>query len=191
MKKIFIYLFIILFVFSIIITSDTLIKVGIVDLEYINSIYKEVTIGDIKIDHLKTEKKEYYVKTRDELSELKEEINELNKDDAKRDKLIEKYNSLAKEAKKQIDNYDDQIKDLNNNREEHRQNDIKYAIRKVSEINGYSIILNKNSNLLYYTDSVELTKLVEEYLWKMINRYCSDNNIDIEDYFPSTSENNE
>lgn len=180
-----------LIVFSINVMSDILVKVGVIDKEKIYEIYKTKPLVDIKMAFLTDSFNEKAIEYHKELNDLKNKMNSSDIEEYERENMKEQYDNLYNEARSLYEYTKRKLNDLKENREKYIEEDIKYAIRKVAEREGYSIILDIHSDfLIYYSETVDLTNLVLEYLQDYILKYCNENGIDIDKYVLGKEEDN-
>lgn len=184
-KKLYIYLFflIILFVFSVNIFGDILVKVGVIDRDMVYETYKKKPLIDIKTAYLTDSFNKQALEYKEQLDELNKKLNDPNISDSEKATIKEQYDNLYNEARSLYDYTKKKLEDFKTNREKYIQDDITYAIRKVAEREGYSIILDIHADyLIYYSETVDLTQLVLDYLQEYIIKYCNENNIDVDKY---------
>jgi Skp family chaperone for outer membrane proteins len=186
-KKMLFYLIFLSFILILpfnIIYSQVLIKVGVVDFKEVYNFYTKRTLVDIGIDYyndqIKLLEEEYNLK----MKEYETKLNNPNLTQDQKNAIINDKSSYIEKYQKRKQYFVDLINDLKVNKEKYINEHIYFCIRKVAEKEGYSIIIDKNSNsLLYFANYVDLTNNVIEYLKNYIEKNCKESKIDVNIYY--------
>lgn len=164
--------------------SNVLVKVGVVDLKEVYNFYLKRTLIDIGIDYysdqIKVLDEEYNLK----IKEFDNRLSNPNLTQEQKNAIISDKNAYIEKYQKRRQYFIDLINDLKNNREKYIDEHIYFCIKRVAEREGYSLILDKNSNsILYFANYVDLTNAVIEYLKSYIEKNCRDSKIDVNVYY--------
>ena len=164
MKKI-LFLIVILYSFSF---SVKLTRIGYIDIQKI----MDKVAADNNLIAVLEGKKSEYIRKADELAKkiklLKEKLQkeDLTLSDERKKEIKEEILFIQDELKQFLDEKNNDLKKKEDKLSFTVLKEIYHIIKKIAEINGYSIILEKNSSIIYADLKIDITQKVLDELDK-------------------------